>query len=209
MVENEAASGIRIESDVRVQGARIGRIWEDEDTGLFHALAVLDRKTAGRNWTAAVETVDNEIHAHAGALETMTGSLSRMAALNRIMNLANRRGELASRLRVIDYPVEDLAGIDLAALAGELADLKAGLRVYVYILGEYGDRAGEIIARELSQKGIVLVRESGGANARILGRIEVFPWIWKIPMLFLQGPGAVSESLKTRPPSFLPSSMKT
>jgi len=175
IVENEAASAIRIESDVRVQGARIGNIWEDRDAGLFHALAVLDRKNAGRTWTSRLEAIDNEIHAQSLALETMTGRLSRMAALNRIMGGINQRERLETRLRVIDYPVEDLSGVSLGSLAGELAALKAGLRIYVYIFGEYTDRAGEIIARALSRKGIVLVQETGDANVQVQVRIEVFP----------------------------------
>ncbi len=171
--EKETASGIRIDSDIRIQGARIGKFWKDEKTGVFHALAVLDRVKAGRVWASQVSSIDNEIRAEARALEGMQGRLARMAALNRIMGLSTRREVLESRLEVIDYPIEALTGVDLGAVAGERLALKSGLRVYIEIQGDNGDRAGELISRALSREGIVLVRVPGEANAHILGRIDI------------------------------------
>ena len=189
--EKEAASRIKIASDVRLEGARIGRIWEDGDSGLFHALAVLDRDQAGRTWTARALAVENEIQAEIRALDTLETRLSRMASLNRIMDLAAQRAVLDARLGVTGAPVPEM-GVDLAALAGELAELKAGLRVSVHILGREGIRTREIIARGLSRKGIVLVMDQGTANARIIGSVEMAPVALDNPnAVFVRASGSV------------------
>ncbi|MCG8635583.1 MAG: LPP20 family lipoprotein, partial [Desulfobacterales bacterium] len=90
--EKNMASRIRIDSDMHLQGARIGRSWKDEKTGLYSALAVLDRSDAGQTWASQVDTIDSEIRAEVRALETTRGPLSRMAGLNRIIDrITDRR----------------------------------------------------------------------------------------------------------------------
>ncbi|MCG8632650.1 MAG: hypothetical protein MI863_02420, partial [Desulfobacterales bacterium] len=125
-----------------------------------------------------VDTIDSEIRAEVRALETTRGPLSRMAGLNRIIDRITDRRILEGYLRVIDYPLADFAVDDftepeIGAVVSEQAKLKSGLRVYIMVAGEEGYRAGEIIARGLTGKGIALVDDPGAANASVTGRIEV------------------------------------
>ncbi|WDP84086.1 MAG: hypothetical protein HUN05_02020 [Desulfobacter sp.] len=206
--EKEMESKVRIASDVRLQGARIGKTWQDDASGLFYALAVLDKADAGRTWTSRLELVDNQIQAEAGVLETMEGRLSRMAALNRIMALALDRQVLESRLRVVDYPVEAFTGVDLGAVMDEQAALKSEIRLHILVQGESGSRVKEIIAQGLSRKGIALVHDPGAANAQILGMVEVSPMSLKNATTRFVRARAVSRYLKHPNKPFLSRSMK-
>lgn len=173
--EKTMESRIHIVSGIRLQGAKIGKEWEDKATGMHNALAVLDRMDAGRGWTSKVEILDHGIQAETQALKTMTGPLSRMASLNRILDLVMERQIWESRLRVIDYPVKDFSHLDtdLGAVMSERSELKSGLRVYIEVQGGHGDRVMEILAQGLTQKGISLVKDPATANARVLGYVEI------------------------------------
>jgi hypothetical protein len=168
-------SRIHINSDIRLKGVMIGKEWQDDATGTFHALAVLDRMDAGRNWTSKVEILDAEIQAESRTLEIMNGRLSRMAALNRIIGLIMERQVWESRMRVIDYPVVDFSHLetDLGAVMSELSALKSDLQVYIEIQGKYRDRVRDILAQGLTRQGITIVNTPGLANARVTGRVDV------------------------------------
>lgn len=168
-------SRIHIDSGILLQGVKIGKEWPDESPGLYHALAVLDRMDAGRGWTSKLEILDHGIQAEIQALETLTGGLSRMASLNRIMDGVMERQVWESRLRVIDYPVMDFSAldIDLGTVMSEQSKLRSGLRIYIDIQGGHRDQVLEILAQGLTQKGISLVKDPALATARILGDVGV------------------------------------
>ncbi len=171
--EKKMASRIRIDSDMVLQGARIGTSWKDEETGLYNALAVLDRSDAGQTWASQVDAIDSEIRAEVRALNVTQGPLSRMAGLNRIIGKSMDRRVLEGRCRVIDYPVADLTEPEIGSVISEQTRLKSELMVYIMVGGEEGYRVGEIIAQGLTEKGITLVNDPGSANASVTGRVEV------------------------------------
>jgi len=113
--ERQVEQSVRILTQVQLEGARIGRVWPDETTGGFRALAVLDRRQAAGRWQRELAETQLEIDAQVAALETVNGRLSRLATLNRVTGLMLREAVLESRLSVLGRPatpaVEDRSDI--------------------------------------------------------------------------------------------------
>ncbi len=173
--EKTIESRIQVISSVRLEGAEIGKVWQDKEGESFHALAVLDRVDAGRIWTHDLEIVDNRLRAEALALETIKGRLPRMAALNKIMFLSLERNVLESRLAVVDYPALSQLELDMAKLISQLAVIRSELRFYIDVTGEYGSVTGKILAKALTQNGILLTLDMDRADAWVMGRVEITP----------------------------------
>jgi len=191
LFEKTIKSRIQVISSVRLEGAKIGTTWQDAATGNFHALAVLDRMDAGRNWSNEMERLDNRLRAEAFALETITGQLSRMAALNRIISMAIERHSLESRMMVIDYPTSKLE-LDLSPIFLELAAIQSKLRFYIDITGEHGTIAGKILSQALSQNRILITLDMDKADAWVMGRVEVTPMSLANPkIVFVRAAGNV------------------
>ena len=171
--EKTIESQIQIISSMRLEGAKIGKVWQDETPGVFHALAVLDRMDAGRNWANNLEGVDNRLRAEALALKGIKGRLPRMASLNKIMSLSLERHALESRLMVVDYPSPSQLELGMAQMTSQLAMIRSELRFYIDITGEYGALTGKILSRALTQKGILITLDMDKADAWVLGQVAV------------------------------------
>lgn len=171
--EKHMASQVRISSDMQLQGARIHKTWKDEETGLYNALAVLDRLAAGQTWASRVGAIDSGIRAETAALEDGAGVLSRMAGLNRIIGMMMERRVLESRLRVVDYPVMEPVLPDMDDVMADLARIKSALTAHVEIQGDGGERSMDVLSQGLTRMGISLVENPEEAGVRIKGRIEM------------------------------------
>ncbi|MCP4719017.1 MAG: hypothetical protein GY860_06125, partial [Desulfobacteraceae bacterium] len=189
--EKTIESKIRIISWVRLEGAKIGKVWQD-GAGNFHALAVLDRVDAGRNWTRDLERLDNRLRAEAIALEKVKGRLPRMAALNRIMSLSLERHGIESRLGVVNYPALSELELDMAKMTSELALIQAELRFYIDVTGKYGPLAGKVLSKALTQNGILITLDMDKADAWVMGQVELTPLSLANPkIVFVRAAGDV------------------
>ena len=96
---------VRIHTDVRLEGARIGLAGPDEATGGFRALAVLNRREAASRWQRELAETAMAIGRSGGSPRRRQGDgLSRLAALNRITTLMVRQAAIESRLSVFGTP---------------------------------------------------------------------------------------------------------
>ncbi|MCP3940149.1 MAG: hypothetical protein GY710_01530 [Desulfobacteraceae bacterium] len=192
LFEKTIESRIQIISSVRLKGAEIGKEWQDKATGVFHALAVLDKVDAGKNWTNDLEIIDNQLRAKALALEKITGRLSRMAALNKIISLSLQRHVIKSRLMVIGYPDLSEFELDMARMTSQLAVIQSELRFYIDIKGKYGAIAKNLLAQTLTRNGILITRNMDRADALIQGKIVITPLTLKNPnVTFVRGTGDI------------------
>jgi len=190
--EKTIESRIQVISSVRLEGAEIGKVWQDEKDGSFHALAVLDRVDAGRIWNHDLERVNNRLRAEALALETIKGRLPRMAVLNKIMFLSLERNVLESRLTVVNYPVLSELKLDMPKLISQLAVIQSELRFYIDVTGEYGPIIGKTLAKALTQNGILLTLDMDRADAWVMGQVEITPLSLANPkILFVRATGDV------------------
>ncbi len=168
-------SKIRIISSVQLKGARIGKVWQDETTGIYHALAILDRIDAGRNWSGDLEILDNKIRAEAAALAMLKGRLPRMASTNKILLLSLERHTIESRLMVINYPAVSDLDVDISRIMSDLAAIQTELRFYIDVTGVHGETVGNILSQTLTRNGILITRNPEEAHALVMGRVDVIP----------------------------------
>ena len=170
--EKSVESRVRIVSSVRLRGARIGSIRRDEKSGLFHALAVLDRRQAAREWSDQLVMIDTRMNAEMAALSGLSGRLVRMGALNRILAAALEKAALRSRLRVIGMPAAGAEDPDLQPIADEAAAIRSAAEFFVDITG---DRAAAVAARieqALGAEGLAVAREPAQAAGAVNGSVE-------------------------------------
>jgi len=173
--ETEMAATVDVATGVHLQGARIGKSWKDGGSGSYHALAVLDRMDAAENWASQLSILDARIRGAQATRQGATGPLSQLTALNRIIILAGERQILESRLAVVDYPVSTLSdlSVDLGGVMAVRAALISGLRIYVSVSGEYGNRVSDLLAQALTGRGFTLSQEPSQANVRIQGEVQL------------------------------------
>ncbi|MBU0970222.1 MAG: LPP20 family lipoprotein [Proteobacteria bacterium] len=175
LFEKTLESRIQILSSVRLEGAKIGKVWQDEAPGTFHALAVLDRKDAGRKWTRDLEILDQRIGAETSTLGTTPGKLGKMAALNQILDLSLERHAIESRLVVVNYPVLPESELDLGKMMSQLAAIRSSLHFYIDIPGEYGQMVETVLSQTLTRNGILITPDRDKADAWVMGQVVVTP----------------------------------
>ncbi|MGD8369882.1 MAG: hypothetical protein PVG78_19760 [Desulfobacterales bacterium] len=169
--EKNVETKLRVESSVRLKGARIGSIQRDEKTGLYRALAILDRNQAAREWQEQMAMVDTRLQAEREALPDRTGRLIRMGALNRILEAALEKAALRSRLRVVGRAAVDAESFDLQPIANEAAALRSASSFWVNVEGEHADIVSNRIEKMLGDQGIGVVREPDRAAGTVAGAI--------------------------------------
>jgi hypothetical protein len=173
--EKNVETKLRVESSVRLKGARIGSVHRDDDSGLYHALAVLDRNRAAREWQEQMTLVDARLQAERAALTLQTGRLLRMGALNRILEAALEKAALRSRLRVVGRAAVDAESFDLQPIADEAAALRAESAIWVKVEGEHADIVADRIEKALGDQGLGVTREPGLAAGTVAGSINFTP----------------------------------
>ncbi len=99
--DKQVEQTVRINTDVQLEGARIGRVWPDEATGGVRALAVLDRRQAISRWQRELAENQMAVDGRVEALDVVQGRLSRLAALNHVTALMVRQAAIESRLSVL------------------------------------------------------------------------------------------------------------
>jgi hypothetical protein len=170
--EKSVESRVKIESSVRLRGARIGSIRRDAQSGLFHAQAVLDRRQAAREWSDQLAMVDTRMNAEISALSGLSGRLTRMGALNRILAAALEKAALRSRLRVIGMAPLAAEDPDLQPIADEAAALRSTAEFFVNINGDRAAAVADRIEQALGAEGIPITREPAQAAGAVNGSVE-------------------------------------
>jgi hypothetical protein len=167
-VENE----IRVESSVRLQGVKIGKTWQDQTTGAFHALAVLDRFQARQQWAGDMETIDALIDGQFKAVDAAQGNLERLQALNSVMSLWLKREVVNSRLRVIGFADIDAPPYNLKDVTRAIAEIRSALRIYVEVGGDGGATATDRVGEQLTGDGYRLAGSVLNADVSVTGTVS-------------------------------------
>jgi hypothetical protein len=173
--EKNVETKLRVESSVRLKGARIGSVQHDQEAGLYRALAVLDRNQAAREWQEQMTLVDARLQAERASLPSRTGRLFRMAALNRILEAALEKAALRSRLRVIGRAAVDAESFDLQPIADEAAALRSSAAFRVEVDGEHAETVSGRIEKALGDQGIGVTRKPDEAAGTVAGTIDFTP----------------------------------
>ncbi len=175
LFEKTVESKIAIISAVELKGAKIGRAWESAGPLPYHALAVIDRMQAARDWATELETVAARTLAQVKTLGQTQGRFQRMVILNRIISGVLHQQALESRLRVLNYPARAGSEVDVEAIAAELVALRSQLRFFINFSGDWSSLALEQVSGTLTASGFLLGDDRNTADALIIGVVKISP----------------------------------
>ncbi|MBI5664365.1 MAG: LPP20 family lipoprotein [Nitrospirae bacterium] len=174
-------SYIRVVSSVKLEGARIGRTWFDNERGTYRALAVLDRHQAGENWQGEIKDIDNKIEGEYMALDAGNSKFMKLQSLMKILDLWVERESRVSRLRVIGLNYTSVGSYDIKRAFYMVPQIKADLLVFLKITGEHANEMEGILSAALNKAGFKLSDERNKADVLITGNIEAGPVDLKKP----------------------------
>lgn len=168
-------STIRIKSDVQLKGVQIVKTWKNKENNIYHALAALDKFQARKNWNSEIENIDTMMDAELNMLNATQSILLRMISLKKIVNLWNKKALLSSRLSIIGFSDESFSDVDIKSIFSMMSEIRAAMRVYIWMTGEQGSEIKSKLAETLSADGFILSDSKFDADALILGYIETEP----------------------------------
>ncbi len=172
--DKQVEQTVRIQTDVQLQGARIGSVRQVDAGGGFRALAVLDRRQATSRWQRELAETRMTIDGRVEALEGVKGRLSRLAALNRITALMVRQAAIESRLSVLGGPATP--GLDdHADIIAQREQLARDVSLFIQLEGNPAPPFTRRLNALLAADGYPITPYRDEAAGLITGTISVQP----------------------------------
>ena len=192
-------------TDRMLEGARIAETWQDEDSGQYYALAVLDRLRMARDLRVRVSDLDQEILEEVRLGERAESPVRQLSHYMQALEAIDRRVPLAADLRIAD-PAGYVGSLphSPAEVQGRLEETASGIRVGIEL---EGDRTGIVkgaIVRSLAGIGMQL-SPSWEQNLVIDGHVVIEeyqagdPWHWSVASAqveFRDQDGAAIDALR-------------
>jgi len=181
--EKQVRQMVRVHTDVKLEGARIGWVEANDSGDGYRALAVLDRRQAARRWGNELVRIAMELEAGQQGLETTKGRLPRLAALNHMAALMAQMAVIESRLSVLGRPSAPL-DMDLSTLLAERARLRSEASILIDIEGTQSQTFAHRLAAGLSAQGLALSENMDQAAGLIKGKVGIQPLDLGDPQVF-------------------------
>jgi hypothetical protein len=172
--EKQVNQIVRIETDVHLEGARIGWVQPDAKAGGYRALAVLDRAHAAGRWQRELQRIHTAINTGLDALSGLNGRLPRLAALNRLSILSGEMTVTESRLSVLGHPAMPFEA-DLGPMLAEREHLIDSTRFFIQIDGEAAERFAHRLGALMTEQGYRLSGTADQAAGLINGEFWFQP----------------------------------
>ena len=171
--EKQVDQMVQIETDVQLQGARIG--WaRPEAAGGFRALAVLDRDQAAGRWRSELERIQMALDAGMQSLSAAQGRLPRLIALNHMAVLASEMAVTESRLSVLGRPGMP-SDLDLTPLLAERERLTQDAAFFIQIEGEPAELFSHRLGKWITGQGYKISKTADEAAGVISGKVWFQP----------------------------------
>lgn len=173
-LEQNVSRDVSASTDQLVRGVTIAQTWQDPDSKIFHALAVLPRHAASQSLRQDIQKLDAAIAGHMQRARDTTELLPRVAHASRAVGLHAERDTLQQTLAVVDIAGR---GVESSYSTGQLeADLQQLLHRINVRVENAADEPG-MDARELLTAAVHTVGLSQdparAANYVLTGGIEL------------------------------------
>ncbi len=172
--EKQVDQMVQIETDVQLQGARIGWARPDAAAGGFRALAVLDRDQAAGRWRSELERIEMALDAGMQSLSAAQGRLPRLIALNHMAVLASEMAVTESRLSVLGRPGMP-SDLDLTPLLAERERLAQDAAFFIQIEGEPAELFRHRLGKWITAQGYKISKRADEAAGLISGKVWFQP----------------------------------
>jgi len=175
-VSRTARQSVRVVSELKLKGVKIGKTWFDERQKSHFAVAVLDRFQAKENWSREIADVDGRAEALLESVKAQKSGFTRLQTLKKVRRLWLEREVTASRLRVLGFHDASKPTYEIRRIFGKMQEIKTGLRIFINTgEGKYAKMASSEITEMLGKEGFVLTKQKSRANILISGKVSVEP----------------------------------
>lgn len=193
-------------TDKVLEGVRIAEIWQDEKTGEYYALAVLDRLRAARALRGELDDIDQTVAGQVRQAEAEPSVLRRLGHYLQALTALQRRGSLAADLRVVD-PAGWVAESPYrpAEISGRADREAAAIRIGVELSDDRQGIVEGALTRALAGLGMQLA-PAAERDLLVRGSVDVErysagePWQWAVASAqieFITAGGVVLDALRT------------
>ncbi len=154
---------IQGESSRMVRGIRVADTWENPETHVAHALAVLSRKQAAANLRSEIQRMDDMINTYLQRSHTDSDVLHKIRDAQLALNSQVARGAYERSLRVVDVDGQGVAPRwEIQTLDDNLEGLFKLVRVQAKLPDNADPRLSEYVQQALGNAGFLV---DVGANA--------------------------------------------
>src|SRR5438105_5127943 len=159
----------KVSTDKLLENVKIAETWQDKKTGLYSALAVMDRGVARLLLTSRLGELDEAIAHDVNEARATTDKLMKIRGLRRAIRTLIARDTYNSDLRVVSGGKGIRSEYSVPALTTELEKfLKESLVLTVEVRGDQADAVRQAIMEGLVREGLpVTGRRSQPASAGI------------------------------------------
>jgi len=178
----------KVSTDKLLENVKIAETWQDRKTGLYSALAVMDRGVARLLLTSRIGELDEAIAHDVNEARATTDKLMKIRGLRRAIRTLIARDTYNSDLRVVSSGRGVPSEYSVPALTRELEKfLKESLVLTVEVHGDQADAVRQAIMEGLVREGLpVTARRPQPAsgevtNADLLIRGEARLWSIEVP----------------------------
>ncbi len=171
--EQSVESNVRVISEVELKGVTVDDIRRDAKTGMYNALAVLDRFQARDDWVRKIRDVDRKIEGEFNLLENNRSLFVAYRTNKNILKLWLEREVLVSRVKVLGFDHGTSSSYDIRKVFHALPEIKNSMNIYVSIAGQDAEDLKDAISAALSDSGFVLTGDGNRADVRVVGDIAV------------------------------------
>lgn len=161
-LNQKAVSEVRVAVEKTLEGTEIAEVWEDNEAGAVHALAVLDRSAAQTSLEEQIQQKDSEILNLSKDINDASPKLEKLRLMLREKSLMVAREELNDDYRIVD-PMHRgiLAPFSLEEEQTKIASfLKNEFRIGVSATGEESTRLVKPTLKHLSARGLSAYKTS-------------------------------------------------
>ena len=175
-VTRTAQQSVRVISDLKLKGVKIGETWYDDGQRLYNAVAVLDRFQAKDNWSQELADLDGRAVAAKDSIKLQKSEFSKLQKYKEVRGLWLQRQVIMSRLRVLGFGKVFGAPYNIKEIFSSVEQIKAGLLIYIDAgKGKFAKLTVGQVTESLGKKGFTMTRKRSQANIFVNGSISVDP----------------------------------
>lgn len=177
---------ITLKTDEIIRGVEIADVWQD-DSGQYHALAVLQRHRAAARLRQEIKKLDEATDQHIRTARGLADSMAKVAAAQRALQLQLDRTGYQRSLQIVDITGRGVPPKwSLAELESDLNDILSRVYFRPQVVGQSDQPLLEILSGALSESGFRVVIDAP-ANYILRGHMALDNVVLKDGWYWLRG----------------------
>lgn len=193
---------ISTQTDELLRGVEIADYWQEPQTGVWHALAVLSRSRAGQALRQQIAALDDETRGYLARVRSGGGVFPRLALLDRAITLQRARGELNQTLQAVAATGQGMpAPWTVGELEAQRQALLGQIRIAPRGTGEHADSLRAMLGAALSRAGLNVAPQApylmtASLDYSALPRSGEWHWVRGVLQVEVSGADGLSHGVR-------------